>query len=763
MSNMDKKSASDFTALLDALDLEPVTLEPLAYGEFLMELSEHPERADTAHGLLVRAIESLGEVDIDKEPPRRQKYLRMLKELGYTLYKAFDHVRGSQRIVHGQMQHFRAAAANGYQLFLAVIIKGPPGSGKSMFVDAYKAALEGHVVYSVEGCPVHENPLNLLTLLSPKALASLATKLHLTEADAEKRGIPSLKDMLAVAGDPCQHCWAMVMDNKNEKDPNKALLNLKVVPQRISSRKFGISTWTPNCSLPSALERGSRGMVDMGELFDGASSPMLGGGTSPALKILLDATNDRRIPGRGGCGTAGTPSPLPEAVKELAAQALGGKPGHDHEGSDDNGNSHSPLDTVLFGQTNEGAWKQFIQSLGKDAGKYTRRFHVFNYPYNTSVTEEEQAYRDRIELMRDLPHFDPMALTMLSLLAVISRLKADGDVDVVKRARIYDGEKLEVKRSAPAPVSTGGFGGGWSSSVPTAQTATSPDYWTVEDLWKQAGDSEAMTGLDMTVMFNMLSEIIDRALTFKQFEGCVSSYEMISFLRDRLAQLEKSDGFTEEQREVLKRCREKFLAPAKKGEKPGAIEAEYQRVLQRQLYEIAAPDFDRRAAELFERYKRHANAFTVGDRKVEEPEEGSTRTRKVDVDVKFLNEMDEWIGLTRESDRTTFRASLETEIFKFVREQRQKATSDEDVVDTDITWRTLPRLADGIRKKLNSETKTRLERLLKGPLELQDETADDRRLRDEMFKKFDQLGYCAHCRSQALEYFKLNELWALQG
>jgi len=669
------------------------------------------------------------------------------------------------------MAHLRAAAANGYQLFLALIIKGPPGCGKSMFVDAFKTALEGQIVYSVEGCPVHENPLNLLTLLSDKTLDKIAERLHLTAKDSEELGTPTLKELLAVAGKPCQHCWSMVMEHKCEKDPNKALLNLKVIPQRLSTRKYGISTWTPNSPLTLALERGSRGMTDMGELFDGAGSPMLGG-TSPQLKILLDATNDRKIPGSGSGSDKGLPKQLKEAAKAVLPAAAAAAVGAEEDDCEDDGNhpvtgnSYVPLDTVLFGQANEGAWQQFLKSLGKDAAKFTRRFYVKTYPYNTSVTEEEMAYHDRIGLMREVPHFDPIALKLLSLLAVISRLKTEGDIDVVSRARIYDGEKLEVKRSST--TTSGPFGGILAAATGAGgPTANHPDYWTVEDLWRQAGDTEAQTGLDMTVMFNMLSELIDRALKEKKFEGCVSSYEMLTFLRNRLTELEKSDGFTEEQREVLKKCRKDFLMEAPKGSKPGQIESEYRRLLIRQLYELAAPDFERRAEELYQRYKVHANAFAVGDKTVEEPDANRKgRTNKVKIDEVFLDELDNWIGLKTSSDRSTFRQGLNAEIFKFVRERRVKlnlADDEELKASGDINWKTLPRLADGIRRKLNSETRVRLERLLKSPLELQDETEDDRRLRAEVFKQFDKLGYCEHCRSQALEYFKLNELWQAQS
>jgi predicted Ser/Thr protein kinase len=753
MSNTDRKTTSDFADLLSALDLKPVRLDPMPFGKFLQELSEHPERADTAHGLLVRAIEAQGEVDIDKEPEERRPYLRMLKEAGIKLFVAFDHVRGSHRFAHKLMQHLRAASANGYQLFLAIIVKGPPGSGKSMFVDAIKATLEGSIVHTMDGCPVHENPLNLLKLLSDKAIDDLAARLGLTEEECEGTSKRSLRSMLAVAGDPCQHCWSAVMESKCEKDPNKALLNMQIIPMRLSARKFGIATWTSNSSLNASLERGSRGMVDMGELFDG-SNPLMQV-SNPQLKILLDATNDRRIPGGGHAhgpkGAAGKVISaaadalnLPEPVKG-AAEAVGAACAPD---SEPDGSTYQPLDAVLFGQTNIGAWENFVKSLGKDAGKFTRRFWVTSYDYNTSVTEEEFAYRDRIGLMRDVPHFDPMSLMLLSLMAVISRLKPDHAVDIVERARIYDGERLEIKRT----TSTGG----------------KSEFWTAKELWKDAaGSKEGLTGLDMTVMFNMLSEIIDRAMREPRFERCVSSYEMITFLRERLKELEDSDGFTDEQRAVIKRCRETFLAPAKsKGEKPGTIEAEYRRILQRELYEVAAPDFDRRAKALFERYRAHVQALNTRQTHVMETVDsltgGKPRVEKVAVDTKFLGDLESHMGIYSEKEREEFRAGLETSIFAIIRERRQSGLLDEEKAD-EITWETIPQIAKGIRKKLNTETRMRLERLLKTDLELQDETEEDRRLRAEMMAKFNERGYCAHCLSQALEYFKLNELWALQS
>ena len=136
--------------LLGTLDLKPVKLQSIPFGKFLTQLKQHPERADTAHALMIRAIEEKGEIDIDAEPVDRRLYLRMLKEAGIKLYKAFDQVRGSHLTADKLMTHLQAASQNGYQLYLAIIVKGPPGSGKSMFVDAFKHALEGQILHRRE-------------------------------------------------------------------------------------------------------------------------------------------------------------------------------------------------------------------------------------------------------------------------------------------------------------------------------------------------------------------------------------------------------------------------------------------------------------------------------------------------------------------------------------------------------------------------------------------------------------------------------------
>lgn len=707
---------SENEKLRSLLSLKPVKAEELTFGDFLARLKSEPRIAETAASLLVRAIESSGEV-VDVLPERRP-YLRMLKQFGVSSYKAFDHVRGSQRTVHRILNHLRAAAANGYQLRLALILRGGPGSGKSFLADAIKDALENQVVYTVAGCPVHENPINLLTLLPEGTVQELGEKLGISQ---------TLKDLLAVAGRPCQHCWKQLMEGKDEKNPPN-LFDVPVHAMRLSSREFGIATWTPaapgqGCNLNSALVRGSRGIVDMPEVF-AVTTPAQG--QASELDVLLEATNDRRIPASSSCGT------------------------HDTHG-------YVPFDAVLLGQTNHGSWDAFIKSQ-KDPNKFTRRFFVMDVPYILSVTEEELAYRDFIGQMKERPHIDPMALKMAALLAVISRMKKDHEVDIVSRARMYDGEHLVVpKKSSSSTPSPTPFGG-WVASESSTRSSTAKqekEYWTVLDLWREAGEDEGMYGLNMADMLSTVSQSID--FYMKRKPQFLSSLRMISFLRAKVMELSKKPGLTDKEKEVLKNCIE-FLKPATtKTEKPGIIEEEYRRVLRRELLSVVAPDFETRAEEIFKRYREHAKHYAQGARFFTDPKD---RSHKVDVDIEFLDTVDRWCGVTYSDDRDKTRLALEADLLELVRDnaRRFKAGDESASEEFEISWKTLPRLEKGIRAMLNEEIAKKVEKILRPEFELKE---DELKHRKESLERFRALGYSEDSLEEALQYIQDYELWKL--
>ncbi len=704
---------SENEKLRTLLSLKPIKAEELSFGEYLRRLKTEPAIAETAASLLVRATEASGE--FNKALPEQLPYLRMLKQFGITAYNAFAHVRGSQRTVHRILNHLRAAAVNGYQLRQALILRGGPGSGKSFLADALKDVLEGQLIYTVAGCPVHENPLNLLTLLPAETVKALGKELGVEQVIA---------DNLSVAGRPCQHCWKQLMDGKDENNPPN-LFDVPIQVMRISCREFGVSTWTPaapgqGTRLSSALARGSRGIIDMPEIFSVAQPAQ---GQASELDVLLEVTNDRRMPASADGETQG----------------------------------YLPFDGVLIGQTNHGAWDAFIKSQ-KDPNKFTRRFHVMDVPYILSVTEEELAYRDFIGQMKERPHIDPMALKMAALLAVISRMKKTHDVDIVSRARMYDGENLVITKKTGSESSRDTLPlGGWGEAASTSKSRArqEKEYFTVLDLWRDAGEDEGMYGLNMADMLSTVSQAID--FYMKRKPQFLSSLRMISFLRAKVMEMSKKPGLTDKEKEVISNCLE-FLKPAtSKTEKPGIIEEEYRRILRRELFSVVAPDFDTRAGEIFQRYREHAKHFSQGAKYFMD---ANDRSHKVNVDTDFLDTVDRWCGVTGEEDRGKARLALEADLLDLIRDnaRRLKAGDDSASEKFELSWQSLPRLEKGIRAMLNEEIVKKVEKILRPEFELKD---DELKHRKESLERFRALGYSEQSLEEALQYIQDYELWKL--
>jgi predicted Ser/Thr protein kinase len=700
----------DNQKLLELLALDKLVERSIPFPEFLQELKGRPEAADTAAALIVRAIKARGEVDIASVSPERQPYVTMLKQLGIPNYRAFEQVRGSQRLVARIMKFLEAAAQNGYQLRQMITIVGGPGCGKSFLADAFKATLEGQTIFAVQGCPVHENPINLLKLLKPEQLKALAEALGMGN---------TLHDYLKVAGEPCAHCWQQAMKN-GDSEPN--LGKIKVDELRISSRHGGVATWMASakgqsCSLLAALRQGSRGMVDMPEAFSVVEAAA---GEARELELLLEATENRRIP----------------SGSESCSKTSG----------------YLPLDAVIFAQSNEGAWDRFLDSVPEeDRGKWTRRAKILKVPYNTSRSEEVQAYLDFLQVMKARPHLDPLALSVAATLAVASRMKKDGDVPLDLRVRMYDGERIVLPKKQSSVSSRLGTEDRWGSiaSASTRQDPTTESKnVTVSDLWDAAGEDEGLRGLNMGLMLSIVSQVCELALSSK--EKCVTALSMMKYLRARIELELKTPGLTKEEEAMLTRCKDELLSDFRRST-TGLVEKEYRRMLRAQFLRAFSPDYEMLATQTFERYYMYARAFAKGDAEVFDKRFG----RKVKVETGFMEEIERLMGLTSVSEREDFRRALEAE-FLHLREMHAKEHG-ADAEPPEINWRTHPQLAKAIARKLNDEIAKKVQRLLTDEIQLNEEEA---KLRAESLQRFEELGYtCAHCRKAALEYFKEFKLW----
>jgi predicted Ser/Thr protein kinase len=713
---------SDLQRLKRHLSLKSIEAGSLTFAEFLGKLKESPEIADTAPALIVRAIKSRGVVDIEKEPVERQGYLRLLQSMRIPAWKAFDHVRGSQATVSRILGHLEAAAANGMQLRQALVLIGGPACGKSFLADALKATLEGELVYAVDGCPIHENPINLLKLLTEEQLAELAKELEMDDPE----GV-TLQSLVHVAGAPCRHCYNKLMfnDGKAVEEPDLGSMNIKML--RLSSRTFGVSTWGQadgGCSLVEAIKTGSAGIVDIPELC--AVQTALPG-TTLQIDALIEATDARRIPDLTSCG--------------------------DNAG-------FLPVNAFIIGQTNQGSWDAFMKGQ-PDPDKWTRRMSIRSVPYITARIEEELAYRTFLEGMKDAPTFDPVALKLAATLAVLTRIKMVDGLSPLDKVRLMNGETFVVKKYA-GKSSSGGYGG-----MSTASTAPlTPKE--IEELMKKAGEvkderqREGMFGLTMSFMLSFISELAERAMHaprhpgFPNTEPTVTAIGMIDALRNKLTQYAQTNGLTEAQKTMVKTCLDEFLLQAKETtDIPGWLEREYRRLLREQILEVFSPDFERRAQETFLKYQLHARAYGNRLSKVKLP--GVGLTKEVEVDVDFLDKIDKGRGLKSNlSDVRDYRGSIDAQLNDLA--YSHGTLPSEQANELKVDWTTLPELKQAIEEFLNADIAKKVEKVVTTKYDLLDD--DDKAFYDAAFASFTKLGYNEVSLARALEYAKELKLWA---
>jgi predicted Ser/Thr protein kinase len=700
------------------MQLKPIVADSLDFAAFLDRLKDQPHIADTAPALILRAVKNRGVVDIEKEPEDRRPYLELLQAMRVPAWKAFDHVRGSQRTVHRIMSDLASAANGGYQLRKALLLIGGPGCGKSFLADAIKASLEGELVYVVDDCPIHENPINLLKLLSAEQIAAVASELG--------TDLSVLNSMLHTAGEPCKSCWKKVMVNEDgsfNDSPN--LGKVKVSEMRLTSRNFGIATWVQTeggCSLVESLRQGSAGVVDMPEMC-AVQVPMPG--TTLQIDALIDATDARRIPDLSSCG--------------------------DNAGS-------LPLNALIIGQSNQGSWDSFLANQ-KDPNKFTRRMNIKSVPYITARIEEELVYREFVAGLKRKPHFDPNAFLLAATLAVGSRLSPVPGLSPTDKVRIYNGENFVVRKQNAS--SSGMFGG--AAGIGSAQ-------WTEKELKELLKKStaeikdekarEGMFGLNLPFMLSFVSQVADGAMrspkhpAFPDADPCVTAIGMIDNLRAALEVFKDTNGITKQEKEMVESLLETWLKkPETTADAPGVLEREYRRLLRQQILDAFSPDYERRAQDMFEKYKLHARAFGNNLSKVKLP--GSNK--EVDVDTSFLNLVDKGTSLRVSlGDVRDYRGSIDAQINDLM--YSQGTLPSEDAESIKIDWTTLPELKQAIEDYLNADIAKKVDRILAKKYDLLDE--EDKEAFDAAFASFKEHGYCQICFERALDYAKELKLWA---
>jgi serine protein kinase len=393
----------DFAALIERDRAERQKSEwKGTFLEYLELVKSEPRLAELAHRRMYDMIFSAGVNDLDLENDPRAK--RVFGDETVRVYNFFkDEFFGMERTLDKIVRYFHSAAMGGEEARQVLYLMGPVGSGKSSLVERLKRGLEDlPPVYTIEGCPIQEDPLHLV----PR---------HLRKP---------FEDMLGakIEGDLCPVCrWRLLneFDGRYEELPirttnfsRRARRGIGVVPpvdpnnQDTSvligsediSKLDRFSEGDPRVlELNGAFNVGNRGMVEFIEVFKNETE---------YLHTMITATQEKFVPAPGRHGTI-------------------------------------YVDTVIVAHSNEAEWQKFKADHTNEA--ILDRIVVVKVPYNLRLSEEVKIYKRFLERSSFELQIAPHTLEIASMFAILSRLEPSAKCDLMTKLKIYNGEEVLEK------------------------------------------------------------------------------------------------------------------------------------------------------------------------------------------------------------------------------------------------------------------------------------------------------------------------------
>lgn len=372
--------------------------ELISFDEYLRRVKADPNIVKNAHKRIYDAIIKKGfKVVAAGDDERLARALGLAEGEKITKYGAFADFYDIERTIEKIVAYFKAAKSGGEASRLFLFLLGPPSSGKSSLVRAIFSTLQDEEIYYIEGCPIREEPLNLI----PKK--------------ARKEIEDELKVKIPHNGDICSVCRKRVKEEFNG-DYKKFTVRKHHISVR-ASRFFASIDPTDPMSFdkakfiggvtlgekegdPSAYEmdgafhRANRGLLEIVEIFKN---------TPEVLYLLLEATQSKTIE-----------SPAGRTEKIF-------------------------IDVAIIAHSNEAEWEKFISEKRNEA--LIDRLILVKVPYNVRLDEQIKIYEKICG--RNGYHVAPLALEALAAFTVLTRIKPSAKIrNLIDKMRIYNGEYL---------------------------------------------------------------------------------------------------------------------------------------------------------------------------------------------------------------------------------------------------------------------------------------------------------------------------------
>jgi serine protein kinase len=371
----------------------------LAYLELV---KADPTITKLSHARIYDMIMSSGAKSIQESDDPRTK--RLYKDEPIKVFGFFsDEFFGIERTISQIVRYFHSASLKGEESRQVLYLMGPVGSGKSSLVERIQRGLEQTgIIYCIEGCPMHEEPLHLI----PR---------HLRREFEKMLGVH-------IEGDLCPVCRYRLKVEFNQRyeefpietknfskrnrvgvgvvppvDPNNQDTSVLIGSEDIS-KLDQYSEGDPRVlELNGALNVGNRGIVEFIEVFKNETE---------YLHAMITATQEKVIPAPGRHGMV-------------------------------------YVDTTIVAHSNEAEWQKFKAHHTNEA--ILDRIVVVKVPYNLRLSEEVKIYQKIIRNSDFRAHVAPHTLELASMFAILSRLEPTAKCDLMTKLRLYNGEEVVEK------------------------------------------------------------------------------------------------------------------------------------------------------------------------------------------------------------------------------------------------------------------------------------------------------------------------------
>ena len=569
------------------------------FREYLEIIKEKPWVAQSAHSRVYNMIKDSG----------------VEEEKGVKKYEFFSNqLFGLEESLERLVEEYLHPSAKRLDVRKRILLlMGPVSGGKSTLVTMLKRGLEAYsltdrgAVFGIKGCPMHEDPLHLIPQHLRKdffdeygiRIEGNLSPLNLMRLEEEYGGRIEDVQIERVFFSEDRRVGIGTFSPSDPKSQDIADLTGSIDFSTIA--EFGSESDPRAYRFDGELNKANRGMMEFQEMLKCDEK---------FLWHLLSLTQEGNF----------------KAGRFALISA----------------------DELIVAHTNETEYRSFISNKKNEA--LHSRIIVMPIPYNLKVTEEEKIYEKMIS-ESDVAnvHIAPHTLRVAAMFTILTRLKEPkkGDIDLVKKMRLYDGENVE------------GF-----------------NLADVNELKKEYGD-EGMSGIDPRYVINRISStIIRKEMTIINAVRCLSSLKK---------GLDQHPSITPELRERYLN----FISVARK---------EYDEIAKKEVQKAFVYSYEESAKTLMDNYLDNVEAY-CNKIKLQDPITGE----EINPDEKLMRSIEEQIGIS-ENAKKAFREEILIRISAYARKGKRFDYNSHDRLRDAIQKKLFADLKDVVKITTSSKT-----------------------------------------------------------